>query len=68
MVQQKLDSLGLMVGVANHPMNLPICSRTGDVVEYIVRDQWFVDCQQMASSAREVGGDLLINYYNYYAH
>ena len=35
-----------------------ISSRTGDVVEPLLKDQWFVDCTQMAKDASEVSRRL----------
>lgn len=32
-------------------MVLPICSRSGDVVEYLLKSQWFVRCQEMGDLA-----------------
>jgi len=32
-------------------MNLGICSRSNDVVEPMVKPQWFVDCNGMAKAA-----------------
>ena len=42
-----------MKGVINHVMNVPICSRSGDVIEPLLRSQWFVSTQEMASRAVE---------------
>uniref|UniRef100_A0A8D1S9E0 Valine--tRNA ligase, mitochondrial n=1 Tax=Sus scrofa TaxID=9823 RepID=A0A8D1S9E0_PIG len=46
-----LRERGLFRGLQNHPMVLPICSRSGDVVEYLLKSQWFVRCQQMGEQA-----------------
>lgn len=35
----------------SHPMSLPICSRSGDVIEPLLKRQWFVRCQEMAQKA-----------------
>lgn len=36
-------------------MTVPLCSRSGDVVEYLIKPQWFVDCSRMAhKAARDV--------------
>lgn len=32
-------------------MNLGICSRSNDVVEPMIKAQWFVDCNSMAKAA-----------------
>uniref|UniRef100_A0A8C2RC25 Valine--tRNA ligase, mitochondrial n=1 Tax=Capra hircus TaxID=9925 RepID=A0A8C2RC25_CAPHI len=49
-----LRERGLFRGLQNHPMVLPICSRSGDVVEYLLKSQWFVRCQEMGERAAKV--------------
>ena len=49
-----LRERGLFRGLQNHPMVLPICSRSGDVVEYLLKSQWFVRCQEMGEQAAKV--------------
>lgn len=46
----------------SHPMSLPICSRSGDVIEPLLKRQWFVRCQEMAQKAVQAveEGDLQI--------
>ncbi|XP_029387417.1 valine--tRNA ligase, mitochondrial isoform X2 [Mus pahari] len=46
-----LREQGLFRGLQEHPMVLPICSRSGDVVEYLLKSQWFVRCQEMGDRA-----------------
>ncbi|XP_055840606.1 valine--tRNA ligase [Episyrphus balteatus] len=49
-----LDSLAsqeLLREIRPHSMSLPLCSRSKDVIEYILRPQWFVHCQGMANEA-----------------
>jgi valyl-tRNA synthetase len=41
----RLKELGLFRGQANNPMVVPICSRSGDVIEPLLAPQWFVDCK-----------------------
>lgn len=44
-----LDELakdGLFRGKAPHKMQLPRCSRSHDVIEYFVKAQWFMRCQE----------------------
>ncbi|XP_018564087.1 valine--tRNA ligase-like [Anoplophora glabripennis] len=50
-VMTQLDNLGLLRGRQHHAMMVPICSRSGDVVEFLARPQWFVRCQEMATKA-----------------
>lgn len=51
-----LESLdqGILRGVAGHAMRLGICSRSNDVIEPMLRPQWYVDCSAMAAQACEV--------------
>uniref|UniRef100_A0A8B9V5I3 valine--tRNA ligase n=1 Tax=Anas zonorhyncha TaxID=75864 RepID=A0A8B9V5I3_9AVES len=44
---------GLFRGCQDHPMTLPLCSRSGDVVEFLLKSQWFLRCREMAQRARE---------------
>ncbi|XP_075411443.1 valine--tRNA ligase, mitochondrial isoform X2 [Tenrec ecaudatus] len=46
-----LRERGLFRGLQSHPMVLPICSRSGDVVEYLLKSQWFVRCREMGEQA-----------------
>ncbi len=41
-VNRDLQALGLMLDIKPHKMMLPICARTGQVVEPMLTDQWFV--------------------------
>lgn len=41
-IVQDLQSLGALVEVKPHKLMLPICSRTGQVVEPMLTDQWFI--------------------------
>ncbi|XP_004598845.2 valine--tRNA ligase, mitochondrial [Ochotona princeps] len=46
-----LRERGLFRGLQSHPMVLPVCSRSGDVVEYLLKSQWFVRCREMGDQA-----------------
>ncbi|NBS07941.1 MAG: valine--tRNA ligase [Betaproteobacteria bacterium] len=41
-VNRDLEAMGLMLEIKPHKMMLPICARTGQVVEPMLTDQWFV--------------------------
>ncbi|XP_068455166.1 valine--tRNA ligase, mitochondrial [Clinocottus analis] len=41
----------LFRGKKNHAMTLPICSRSGDVIEPLLKRQWFVSCEEMGQKA-----------------
>ncbi|XP_028910687.1 valine--tRNA ligase, mitochondrial isoform X1 [Ornithorhynchus anatinus] len=48
-----LKERGLFRGIRDHPMVLPLCSRSGDVVEYLLKSQWFVRCREMGERAAQ---------------
>ena len=47
-VIQDLEALGLMLEMKPHKLMLPICARTGQVVEPMLTDQWFVAVTQVS--------------------
>uniref|UniRef100_A0A673HAN7 Valine--tRNA ligase, mitochondrial n=1 Tax=Sinocyclocheilus rhinocerous TaxID=307959 RepID=A0A673HAN7_9TELE len=49
----------LFRGKKKHPMSLPICSRSGDVIEPLLKKQWFVRCQEMSRKAVQVSERVL---------
>ncbi|XP_049882088.1 uncharacterized protein LOC126378042 [Pectinophora gossypiella] len=49
-----LDEFGFMRGIEPHRMTLPSCSRTGMLIEYLPKEQWFVNCGALNRKAREV--------------
>ncbi|XP_020030454.2 valine--tRNA ligase, mitochondrial isoform X1 [Castor canadensis] len=46
-----LSERGQIRGLQDHSMVLPFCSRSGDVIEYLLKSQWFVRCQEMGDRA-----------------
>ena len=55
-VLEALKERGLYRGVQDNPMVVPVCSRSKDIVEPLIKPQWYVDCKDMASQAVEVRG------------
>lgn len=49
----ELSKRNFLRGSEHHKMLVPICSRSGDVVEYLTVPQWFLNCKQMACRAVE---------------
>ncbi|XP_074542457.1 valine--tRNA ligase, mitochondrial isoform X2 [Halichoeres trimaculatus] len=52
--QQVVEALmekKLFRGKKSHAMTLPVCSRSGDIVEPLLKKQWFVRCEEMARKA-----------------
>ncbi|KAM4549628.1 valine--tRNA ligase, mitochondrial isoform 2-T2 [Fundulus diaphanus] len=41
----------LFRGKKHHAMTLPVCSRSGDIIEPLLKKQWFVRCNTMAMKA-----------------
>lgn len=52
---QKLDEMGFLKKISPHEMSLPICSRSGDVINHIPKEQWFLSC----SDINEKSADLV---------
>ncbi|KAH1002553.1 hypothetical protein HUJ04_008633 [Dendroctonus ponderosae] len=48
---------GLYKGSQEHSMAVPICSRSKDVIEFLIKPQWFLDCSQMSQKALANVGD-----------
>lgn len=46
-----LANLNLLADKRDHSLQLPICSRSKDIVEYMIRKQWFMNCKTMAERA-----------------
>ena len=57
-----LKDLGLFRGTEGNAMRLGLCSRSGDVVEPMLKPQWWVSCAGMAADAADAvrKGDLKI--------
>ncbi|XP_029099399.1 valine--tRNA ligase isoform X6 [Monodon monoceros] len=57
-----LKERGLFRGTEDNPMVVPLCNRSKDVVEPLLRPQWYVRCGEMAqaASAAVTRGDLRI--------
>ncbi|KAJ3564931.1 hypothetical protein NP233_g7968 [Leucocoprinus birnbaumii] len=61
-VVKALKELGLYVETKDNPMQIPICSKSGDVIEPVLKPQWWVNCKPLAEEAikRTKAGELLI--------
>jgi hypothetical protein len=42
---------GLYKDTTKNEMSLGVCSRTGDIVEPMIKPQWFVNCNTMAKAS-----------------
>ncbi|ODQ51028.1 hypothetical protein SAICODRAFT_60694 [Saitoella complicata NRRL Y-17804] len=52
-VVEKLTERGLFVEVKDNPMSIPVCSKSGDIIEPVLKPQWWVSQQAMADVAAE---------------
>lgn len=61
-IEKKLTELKLMVDKKPNEkkMQLPRCSRSGDVIEYMLIPQWWMDCTDVARRAVDVSNCLMI--------
>lgn len=57
-----LQAKGLYKETVDNPMVVPICSRSKDVVEPLIKPQWYVKCDDMAKNATKAvqSGELKI--------
>lgn len=62
MVIEKLKEAGLYVDQKDNEMTIPICSRSGDVIEPLLKPQWWVKQEDMAKEAIKAvkSGDITI--------
>ncbi|KAL6254260.1 hypothetical protein P5V15_014875 [Pogonomyrmex californicus] len=50
---KEMKKRNLLSDIKDHAMVIPICSRSKDVVEPLIKPQWYVKCDEMAAKARE---------------
>ncbi|KAF2862998.1 hypothetical protein K470DRAFT_255512 [Piedraia hortae CBS 480.64] len=50
----ELEKLGLYVGKENNKMSIPMCSKSKDVIEPILKPQWWMHMKPLAGPALEV--------------
>ncbi|KAF7371107.1 Valyl-tRNA synthetase [Mycena sanguinolenta] len=62
-VVKALKDAGLYIETKDNPMQIPICSKSGDVVEPVLKPQWWVNCQPLQEEAvkRTRAGEFVIN-------
>ena len=56
-VIQALEEKGLYVKKENNAMKVPICSRSGDVIEPLMKPQWWMKMEEMSAAALEAVKD-----------
>eukprot|EP00462_Mataza_sp_D1_P000105 CAMPEP_0175088640 /NCGR_PEP_ID=MMETSP0086_2-20121207/353_1 /TAXON_ID=136419 /ORGANISM="Unknown Unknown, Strain D1" /LENGTH=1093 /DNA_ID=CAMNT_0016361081 /DNA_START=16 /DNA_END=3297 /DNA_ORIENTATION=+ len=50
---EEMKEMGIYRGKAANPMSLGLCSRSKDIIEPVIRPQWWVNCKSMAAEAVE---------------
>ncbi|EGN97199.1 hypothetical protein SERLA73DRAFT_110363 [Serpula lacrymans var. lacrymans S7.3] len=50
-VVKALKDAGLFIETKDNPMQIPICSKSGDVIEPVLKPQWWVNCKPLAEEA-----------------
>ena len=62
-IQEFLEGKGLLRGKEDNVMRLGLCSRSKDVIEPILKPQWWVNCKEMAAegcrAVREGGLEII---------
>ena len=58
----RLEEEGLFVEKKNNPMRVPLCSRSKDVIEPLMKPQWWMRMRELADAATQVvqEGDIKI--------
>ncbi|VUZ43657.1 unnamed protein product [Hymenolepis diminuta] len=52
-VRKALEERGLYRGEIDNPMVVPVCSRTKDIIEPLLKPQWYVKCAELAARGVE---------------
>jgi len=52
-IYKELDKRGLIKGIKPNPMRLGRCSKSNDIIEPLLKPQWYVDCKEMAARSCE---------------
>jgi valyl-tRNA synthetase len=53
-VVEELKKLGLFVKQESHAMKIPLCEKSKDVIEPLMKPQWWMRMREMADAALEV--------------
>ena len=61
-VLEAIEKEGLFRGKADNPMIVPVCNRSKDIIEPLLKPQWYVRCDEMAQKAVEAtkSGELKV--------
>lgn len=47
-VYEELDKMGLIAGKKPNPMRIGRCSKSNDIIEPLIKPQWYMNCKNMA--------------------
>lgn len=50
-ILEDLANMGALISVKDHAMEIPRCSRTGDIIELLLKEQWFIKSRDMSLKA-----------------
>ena len=64
----ELEKLGLYVGKQNNAMSIPLCNKSKDVIEPILKPQWWLHMEPLAKPALDVVKDGSIKIMPQFAH
>ncbi|CAG8744332.1 12511_t:CDS:10, partial [Gigaspora margarita] len=62
-VVDALKEKDLFIGTQENPMTIPLCAKSGDVIEPILKPQWWVSCTDMANEAMKAVTDGKLRIY-----
>jgi len=54
-----LDALGLLVQTKKHRLTVPRCARTGQIVEPMLTDQWFVAMSKPGANGKSIAAEAI---------
>ena len=57
MIEKDMEKMGILKGKKPNPMVLSICSRSGDIIEPLIKPQWYVECKDIAQKMIKVVED-----------
>jgi valyl-tRNA synthetase len=67
-VAKELEKLGLLKETEPNPMRVGKCAKTGDIIEPLVKPQWYVNCKDLAARSVDAvrNGELKLipDFYN----
>ena len=52
-IAKDLEEMGLYKGIEPNPMRIGKCAKTGDIIEPLIKPQWWVDCKDLAKRSAD---------------